>query len=278
MENEKKLRLAAILHGVAAVLGVICLYLFMMSAVSYFWQSLFIDRSGGTFSEEELVTAFNRDSGYINIIFAAFCLLVAAMYYGAKKRSLTDAANIRTASPIKMGTALLAGAAFQLPLGFLVSLIPFPEEILQGYDELMNASTTPMAVQVLYGIVLAPVIEEIFFRGIAHDRLARGIHPTLAAVISSAAFAVIHGEPLSILAAFTAGVILALIYNRYRTVLVPIAFHMGFNAAAFGAEYIPDGKAGFAMVIASAVLFVGALVVLFWRRKRKNSDKERSML
>ena len=267
MTDEKRLKAADIIRGIAIVLGVGFFYIAMMSIVSAGWQSLFLSRSGGVYSEAEYIEAFHRDSGYINIIFAALSLLVTAGYYSLKKRSLTDAANIRIAPMSKMGMGLAAGLSAQLPLGFIMMLIPFSQSILQGHDELMNSSTTPMVVQMLYGVILAPVIEEIFFRGIAHDRLAKVIHPVLAAAVSSAMFALIHGELLSIIVAFVAGFLMALLYNRYKTVLVPIAFHCGFNAMGYISAFIIGGMAELIALIISVAVLAVSLVLLLEKSK-----------
>ena len=253
--------------AVAKLTGVIGLYLGVMLAVTFAWSMKFLFLMGTDFTEAELMEAFNRDSGYVNIIFSGICVLIAAIFYRFRRRSLTDAANICPAPPFKVGTAFVCGLAAQLPLGFLVGLIPFPEKVLQGHEELMSASTTPMPVQVLYVIVLAPVIEEIFFRGIAHDRLARTMPPIAASLLSSTAFALIHGETLAIIAALIAGFLLSVIYNRYRSVLVTIAFHMGFNSCAYIVPLIESPTLQITAICVSAAVFVAGLIILLKKDK-----------
>lgn len=253
--------------AVAKLMGVIGLYLGVMFAVTFAWTVKFVFLTGKTFTEAELMEAFNRDSGYVNIIFSGICVLIAAIFYKIRRRSLVDAANICPVPPFKAGTALVCGFAAQLPLGFLVGLIPFPKEVLQGHEELINASTTPMPVQVFYVIVLAPVIEEIFFRGIAHDRLARTMPPIVASLLSSTAFALIHGELIAIIAALIAGLLLSIVYNRYRSVLITIAVHMGFNSCAYIVLLIESPALQITAICVSAVIFVAGLFILLRKDK-----------
>jgi len=248
------------------MVGVIVLYIGSMYAVSLFWGMGFVSKTGlspdSAGFDEAYTEAFNRDSGYINIIFSGVCLLLAAVAFKLRGKTLSRAANICSAPPLKIAAAFTGGLAAQLPLGFAVSLLPFSEEIIRGHEELMNYSTTPFLVQVLYTVILAPIIEEIFFRGIGHDRLARAVPPVLAAIISSAAFAVIHMEPLAILAAFVSGLILSLLYNRYKTVIVPIAFHMGFNIFAYIVPYLKTAMAQYIAVGISTAVFAVSLAIL----------------
>lgn len=269
--ENKSQRLSDLLHGFAAVIGVCFFYLGSMTLASALWQMSFLSNSGGVFSEAEYLEAFNRASGYINLIFSAACLLLAALFYKLRRRSLVQAANILPAKPSKVVAALAAGLGAQLPISYIVMFIPFPESVFQNHGELMSASTTPMVLQILYAVILAPVIEEIFFRGIAHDRLARAMNPIAAAVLSSASFALIHGELLSIIVAFAAGMLLALLYNRYKTVLVPIAFHVGFNAFSYGTAFIKGETAVLVATGVSAAVLAVSLVFLF-RRGKKNTD------
>ncbi len=272
-DYRKKQKLADVLRGIAVVIGVCFFYIAVMSAVSLAWQSKFLSECGGIYSEAEFTEAFNRDSGYINLIFSGLCLLIAAAFFKLRGRSLAEAANIRPAPALKIGVSFTAGLSAQLPLGFLVALIPFSEEVFKGHDELMSASTTPVAVQMLYSIIIAPIIEEVFFRGIAHDRLSRTMNPLLAAVISSLPFALIHGELLSIIVAFAAGFVLAMLYNRYKTILVPISFHMGFNAFGYAVSFISGEAAELTALSVSAVILAVSLVILFRRDRTKNKPQ-----
>ena len=262
---------SGVFRAVAKLFAVAGLYFGAMFAATYFWMIKYMAENGRSFTEAEYFEAFNRDSGYVNLIFCSVCVLGAALFYKIKNRSLVNAANIYPAPPFKIGTALVCGFAAQIPLGVIMGLIPFSEEILQGHDELINSSTTPMAVQVIYVVVLAPVIEEIFFRGIAHDRLSRAMHPVLASVISSVLFALIHGELVSIIAAFAAGMLLSLLYNRYRTVLVPIAFHVGFNVLAYVVPFVEGFVMEIVAVSVSTVLFMLGIVILLKKDKTKKS-------
>jgi membrane protease YdiL (CAAX protease family) len=89
----------------------------------------------------------------------------------------------------------------------------------------------PRAAFVLFAVVVAPVVEELLFRGILLPLLVRRAGPAPGLALASAAFAALHAD----LAAFPALAILAaalsLAYARTRSLAVPIALHVAFNAA-----------------------------------------------
>ncbi|MEM1147369.1 MAG: CPBP family intramembrane glutamic endopeptidase [Pseudomonadota bacterium] len=82
-------------------------------------------------------------------------------------------------------------------------------------------------------VLLAPIVEEVAFRGIGFGALiARGISPALAIVLSSAAFAFshLHYSTAAMLVVFLTGVGLGILRLMSGTVIVPMVAHMAANA------------------------------------------------
>jgi membrane protease YdiL (CAAX protease family) len=90
----------------------------------------------------------------------------------------------------------------------------------------------------LAGIVVAPVVEELFFRGFVFAGL-RGRYGWLkAALASSALFAVIHLQPLAIPPVFIMGTVFAILYQRSGSIWPAILMHLVTNALGLGAAYL----------------------------------------
>jgi membrane protease YdiL (CAAX protease family) len=81
--------------------------------------------------------------------------------------------------------------------------------------------------EVIVGLVLAPVIEELFFRGVLLHRWADKWGCARAILATSVLFASYHPN---ILGAFVFGVVMSLVYLRTRTLLVPMLMHFINNA------------------------------------------------
>lgn len=90
----------------------------------------------------------------------------------------------------------------------------------------------------LAGIVVAPVVEEIFFRGFVFAGLSRRYGWLKAALVSSALFAVIHFQPLAIMPIFVLGFVFAFLYQRSGSLWPAILMHVSTNALGMGAAYL----------------------------------------
>jgi len=82
-------------------------------------------------------------------------------------------------------------------------------------------------------IILAPLVEEILFRGIAYKALRDRGYPRVALAVSSILFGLIHVNLLTFIPLTAFAVVLALLYERTGTLLAPIAAHSLFNAINF---------------------------------------------
>lgn len=134
-----------------------------------------------------------------------------------------------------MGLQIAVVLLVQLPLLTLLNLDDPPEQsVAQIAGEASSISTRAMIVFIV--VVLAPVTEELLYRGVLLSRLRRDFTPHVAVAISAAAFAGIHLiDPNAILAVpglFVIG--LALGYQALRTnrIGLTIATHAGVNLLA----------------------------------------------
>ncbi len=118
---------------------------------------------------------------------------------------------------------------------------PVEQQIIQ--DALAGGQALVLAL--LVAIVIAPIAEEVLFRGVLFRSLRRRIGLWPAAVLSSVAFAGVHVEivisqPLALVGLFVFGVILAWSLEKFEHLLVPILAHAVFNAISLSLVFILD--------------------------------------
>jgi len=118
-----------------------------------------------------------------------------------------------------------------------------------------------LAVLVIGG--LAPVGEELFFRGFMLTRLRQVWSPGPAVLMTALAFGVIHGEWVHGVLATGLGLYLGLVAERSTSVIPPVICHVANNtvsvllSAAIGS---PQGRGvNAALAVVSAVVFAGSL-------------------
>jgi uncharacterized protein len=100
-----------------------------------------------------------------------------------------------------------------------------PEE---GVAEAAIGLVDPIVLAIAL-MVVAPVAEEIFFRGIVYNAWLREFGVRRAVIGSAALFALIHGSIFVVPAIFALGIALALLYRRTGSLPASIAMHATFN-------------------------------------------------
>lgn len=127
---------------------------------------------------------------------------------------------------IALPPLLVCSALWQQLLQLLHVPAP-PQDLIDIF--LKTKSPLPLALLILLAVVIAPVTEELIFRG-GIFRWARGRLPRWAALLLPAVlFAALHGNLASFAPLIVLGIVLALAYERSGTILVPIIAHGLFN-------------------------------------------------
>jgi uncharacterized protein len=109
-----------------------------------------------------------------------------------------------------------------------------PEQQLLS-DVTAGGVTTLLAV--IAAVVMAPLVEEVVFRGVLFQGLKRRVGLWPAAVVSSLLFAVVHIEvqqPIYSSGFVLLGILFAWTMHRFGSLVVPIMAHATFNAISVG--------------------------------------------
>jgi membrane protease YdiL (CAAX protease family) len=97
---------------------------------------------------------------------------------------------------------------------------------------LAEASPWAMAAMAGFACLLAPVWEELFFRGMFYPAVRRLVGVRLSIVVTAAAFASLHWNLTQFAPVFVLGVLLAYLYERTHSLWSCIAAHTVFNTAS----------------------------------------------
>lgn len=85
----------------------------------------------------------------------------------------------------------------------------------------------------ILAVGIAPMFEELIFRGRLVSMLRHFASPSLAVVLSALLFAVAHGSLIVAIDAFIAGIILGYFYYLKGSIITPIILHICNNAIAY---------------------------------------------
>lgn len=128
-----------------------------------------------------------------------------------------------------MPVVLVASLIYNIALNF-VEASQNPQAVFEVLGE--GQSPLILLAVVVVSVVLAPLVEEILFRGLLLAALSRWLGPGVAVLGSSFVFALIHMHLRSFVALFVLGMAFALAYLYTRSLRVPIVMHALFNAVS----------------------------------------------
>lgn len=130
---------------------------------------------------------------------------------------------------VGFGTMLLSAAIILLTM-FLVEQVTGERP---GTDNPLDTFPDVWLVPIgLVAVILAPVCEEIAFRGFLFAGLRRAMRFRWAALASGALFGLAHADPIRFVGLSVTGMLLAGLYERRRTLVAPMAAHFTVNLVA----------------------------------------------
>ncbi|MBR0305486.1 MAG: CPBP family intramembrane metalloprotease [Lachnospiraceae bacterium] len=131
----------------------------------------------------------------------------------------------------KIQTLLLMGFGFGFFFSALVTVVPFPELLINSYRDSSSSLTdgTDQILALFSTAILAPVTEEIVFRGYMLNRQLEYYTERTCIWITSVIFALCHVSFIWIVYALLMGLLLAKVSIEEDNIAYSIALHIGFN-------------------------------------------------
>ncbi len=188
------------------------------------------------------------------------------------------------------GPLIVAGIVLATAAGIVIEplLALFPDSYLEQLNDMIGRG----GWSILMTVVAAPVLEEIFFRGLVLERLSRRWSGAAAVLVSSAFFGLVHTPILpQMVNAFVIAVVMGYIYLQTRSLVPVIAIHAINNGLAYLTLELTGTQATdtramlgndpiyWTVYAASALLLVAAIVVLHRRactKNKKNTFQEKT--
>jgi membrane protease YdiL (CAAX protease family) len=219
------------------VLGIL-LYFAGQFSVSFFLARLLI--GAGIISSREALeaagSAINAATFWLldgaNIVSVTLIIGAVVVFYKEKLASLGFTSK-------KVPKALLYGAVGFVVAFAIAGIVGYPIEQRFGVDPTQEALSQAPETTGLFPLVfvsaaiIAPVAEEIIFRGYFYKAFRDRFKPSYAIVLSAALFSVLHFELLATAQLFVIGIALAYVYEKTGNLMAPITLHVLNNAVAF---------------------------------------------
>jgi membrane protease YdiL (CAAX protease family) len=135
---------------------------------------------------------------------------------------------------------LIGGVVLALAIEGMARYLPIPKSL--PMDAYFHDATSAY-MMAAFGLTLAPLLEELFFRGLLYPLLRRAFGLIAAVLLTAVAFAAIHGAQLGyawapVFSIFVVGVVFTLVRMRTNSVAASFLMHCGYNFALFAALWL----------------------------------------
>ncbi len=181
---------------------------------------------GGSLSLKQIFTVITA----IAIPVFDACLLVTTFPFIIRK-GLVNSLRIRPELNLIIPGLVWGAGVFAVNLAASLAVTQFFGEGLYGgiYEYFISYPLTKY-VFIASAILLAPVAEELYFRGVLYVSLRARLGVLGGAVLSAVVFAAIHGLPAAFITLLIVGLMLAYVFERYKSLTPAIVAHLINNS------------------------------------------------
>lgn len=224
-----------------------------------------------------MVTAFEGHHTMIiqNVIQTG---MILPMGIWIKKNSVKQDFQEGNQHPIGLILCIFMSAAlFSMALNQIIDALQI-KELSGEYAKVSDALFSPGKFQIILCVgILAPVFEEVLYRGILFGALRKRFSYLASAMISSIVFGALHMNLIQFIYAAAMGYIFAYFYEKTRKLLFPILAHVFANGISLIMTFTGFSNWIFSKPLLSLMLaFLEGLLgaaFLVWFRKTHNSKK-----
>lgn len=249
--------------------GAVLLYSFcIQDSLSY---SVYTDMDTFTHS---YWSAFSKYFALISIISSLLLILIYLLFYTFRGKRFGKEISLAKISPSVGTTSLALGASAQIivvvAISLLTLLFPAIEEASAANNEYYTLAFGGgnFIMEVLCVGIVTPILEEVVFRGLIYTRLRRAMPVVAAQILSALIFGAAHMNWMQFIYASLIGYLMAVLFEKYQSILPSILFHIAFNCFSYLAVMIQS------TILAYSVFFICIAVFLFgiYYISRKESD------
>jgi membrane protease YdiL (CAAX protease family) len=129
-------------------------------------------------------------------------------------------------------------------------------------------------------VIMAPLIEEIVYRGAVLRRLlGMKLFAPAAVCLQALLFGVIHANMVQGIYAFAVGIVMGAVYVWSKSIWAPLAMHVTFNLTGVLTSYLPESGEGAAqggdgvwiLITFASMVIVAVLLMLIRKRCSENT-------
>lgn len=207
--------------------------------------------------QEELNSLINRYSLHLTALTNVVLIPIYILLLMGDEKKRRNSLGIRYTAPgiKRLGVVFVLGMSAAVSVNVIVSLSQiarFSPKYQQVSEVIYSGG---LFMEIVSAVIAAPILEELFFRGMIYKRLRDMINVKAAVVISALFFGAFHGNLVQFVYAFIIGLMLAYVYEKFKTIWAPVIFHVGANLiSVLITEFMPQS-------MNNATVILGAMLI-----------------
>lgn len=267
---------------IAVGIGYMALFLgcsiFLTMVISSFYGFLFgvqaamaggvMDVEAATQSSLDFINKYNVP---ITMAYQLLALVIAWLIMKSLRKHFVEEAFIKKMDKNIILPIIIMGVAVQFFFSYALELLPIPEAIMSDYVQKSSSIVVEgnLFIRILAVAIVAPIVEEVFFRGIILSHFRKVMPVWLAVLLSSIMFGALHGQILWIAYTAVMGVLFAAVALREKSIVASIILHMAINFSGLFIDMIPCQGLVMGIVCAVAFVVLVATVYIVLKKERK---------
>ena len=203
----------------------------------------------GTPEYRQAILDYSRNLATSPVVFYAtfgmyisYVLIFGIWYYFQYCRKKQTGSYKQVFRPHRFIAILFAGVLLQIGIDMaLALLLPLFPKTNEFYQTLMESMLTDSLFMEIALCLLAPLTEEILFRGLIFRTLRRAIPVPAAIILQALLFGIFHMNIVQGIYATLLGICFGCLAYRYNSVIPGILLHMSINCSSYLVGFLlPD--------------------------------------
>ena len=216
---------------------------------------------------EQLVAHLMEDQTLLLLTVCSGVIIFAIYWirFAIRKKNFFQQVEIKKIAANGILLIVITALSMNVVLSVAISNLPWPQEWIDAYMT-NSASIDGSLLSWLAAVVMAPVLEEIVFRGLIYTRLKKGMPTIVAAILASFVFGLCHGTAIWIIYATGLGLVMTWVFEKYQSLTASILFHLSFNTMGLIISMIPESME----IVVWSLLAVSVVGLVYGVKQLKN--------
>ena len=225
--------------------------------------------AGLNFTNFQPVDGFSAEDFWLNVGNALGILAAFTACFGVWHRTV-QIRPVRQIEPLSLVPMAILSASMAMGLNGAISLVEL-YKYSPAFQEVAKLQTeTPLWLGIVSFGILAPLGEELVFRGLVYGILKKAFPVSVSILFSGLLFGLFHGNLVQGVYATLLGWIFAWAYELYGTIIVPMVMHSIANlfvyllldCTEFGAVFVTPIPCIFMLAVGA----ISLVLVVRWQK------------